>query len=279
MTSECHWHNQLGYRHVYQLRPDPIRNPRTIAVANHKGGAAKTTTAVNLAAGLAKRGRRVMLLDLDPQANASAWLGGGGDAGIFAVLTENRTLDSLLTRSVVEGVALVTASQRLAGAERILANELAAETTLKRRLEDTDLSRWDYVILDTPPALNLLTVNALTAADEVLVPVEAHVLALSGVAQIVATIELVRSRLNPKLLPPRFLLCRFDPRTRHSSEVRESLMAKFGDQVLATIIRENIRLAEAPSFSEPIESYAPSSQGAADYGALATEIIGMETTR
>jgi len=264
---------------VYQLRPDPIRNPRTIAVANHKGGAAKTTTAVNLAAGLAKRGRRVMLLDLDPQANASAWLGGGGDAGIFAVLTENRTLDSLLTRSVVEGVALVTASQRLAGAERILANELAAETTLKRRLEDTDLSRWDYVILDTPPALNLLTVNALTAADEVLVPVEAHVLALSGVAQIVATIELVRSRLNPKLLPPRFLLCRFDPRTRHSSEVRESLMAKFGDQVLATIIRENIRLAEAPSFSEPIESYAPSSQGAADYGALATEIIGMETTR
>jgi chromosome partitioning protein len=267
----------MGERHVYQLRPDPVPNTRTIAVANHKGGAAKTTTAVNLAAGLARRGRRVMLLDLDPQANASSWLGGSGEAGIYAVLTDNRTIESQLTKSVIEGVALVTASQRLAGAERILASELAAETTLKRRLENADLSRWDYVILDTPPALNLLTINALTAADEVLVPVEAHVLALSGVAQIVSTIELVQSRLNPKLASPRFLVCRFDSRTRHSSEVRDSLTEKFGAQVLTTVIRENIRLAEAPSFSEPIESYAPSSQGAADYGALAMEIIGMET--
>ena len=262
---------------MYQLRPDPIPNTRRIAVANHKGGAAKTTTAVNLAAGLAKRGRRVMLLDLDPQANASAWLGGGGDAGVYAILTDNRTVESQLTKSVIDGVALVTASPRLAGAERVLASELAAETTLKRRLQNADLSRWDYVIFDTPPALNLLTINALTAADEVLVPVEAHVLALSGVAQIVSTIELVQSRLNPKLASPRFLLCRFDPRTRHSSEVRDSLTAKFGAQVLTTIIRENVRLAEAPSFSEPIESYAPSSQGAVDYGALAMEIIGMET--
>jgi chromosome partitioning protein len=263
---------------VYQLRPDPIRTTRTIAIANHKGGAAKTTTAVNLAAGLAKRGRRVMLLDLDPQGNASSWLGGTGDTSVFSVLTESQTVESQLAKSTVEGLSLVPASQRLANADRILSSELAAETTLKRRLEDTDLSRWDYVIIDTPPALNLLTINALTAADEVLVPVEAHVLALSGVAQIISTIGLVQSRLNPKLKLTGFLLCRFDPRTRHSTDVRDRLVAKFGNQMLNTIIRENIRLAEAPSFSEPIETYAPNCKGAIDYGALALEIIAMETT-
>jgi chromosome partitioning protein len=262
---------------VYQLRPDPIRTTRTIAIANHKGGAAKTTTAVNLAAGLAKRGRRVMLLDLDPQGNASSWLGASGDASVFSVLTENRTVESQLIKSTVEGLSLVPASQRLAGAERVLASELAAETSLRRRLDDADLSRWDYVIIDTPPALNLLTINALTAADEVLVPVEAHVLALSGVAQIVSTIGLVQSRLNPKLTLTGFLLCRFDARTRHSTDVRDRLAAKFGDQVLSTVIRENVRLAEAPSFCEPIEVYAPTSQGAADYGTLADEIIAMES--
>ena len=262
---------------VYQLRPDPIRTTRIIAIANHKGGAAKTTTAVNLAAGIAKRGRRVMLLDMDPQGNASSWLGGAGDTSVYSILTESQTIESQLTKSTVEGLSLVPASQRLAGADRILASELAAETTLKRRLDDTDLSQWDYVIIDTPPALNLLTINALTAADEVLVPVEAHVLALSGVAQIVSTIGQVQSRLNPKLKIAGFLLCRFDPRTRHGAEVRERLAAKFGDQVLTTIIRENIRLAEAPSFCEPIETYAPTSQGAADYAALAPEIIAMES--
>ncbi len=217
-----------------------------------------------------------MLLDLDPQGNASSWLGGGGDIGIFSVLTESQSVESQLVKSTVEGLSLVPASQRLAGAERILANELAAETTLRRRLEGAELSGWDYVIIDTPPALNLLTINALTAADQVLVPVEAHVLALSGVAQIVSTIGLVQSRLNPKLRTAGFLLCRFDSRTRHSAEVRERLTAKFGDRVLRTVIHENIRLAEAPSFAEPIETYAPSSQGAADYGALAMEFIAME---
>jgi chromosome partitioning protein len=261
---------------LFQLRPEPIPVTRIVAIANHKGGAAKTTTAVNLAAGLAQRGRRVLLLDMDPQGNASGWLGGTGEGGIFAVLAENRAIDSELVPSTVAGLALVPASQRLAGAERVLSSELAAETALKRRLDETDLSRWDYVVIDTPPALNLLTINALTAADEVLVPVESHVLALSGVAQIVSTIGLVQSRLNPKLKLTGFLLCRFDPRTRHSGEVRERLVAKFGDQVLTTIIRENIRLAEAPSFSAPIETYAPTSQGAADYGALAVEIMAME---
>lgn len=264
---------------MYQLKPDPIRATRIVAIANHKGGAAKTTTAVNLAAGLAKRGRRVMLLDMDPQGNASSWLGGEGETSVFSVLTEGRTIDSQLAKSTVEGLTLVPASQRLAGADRILSGEMAAETTLQRRLADSDLHNWDYVIIDTPPALNLLTINALTAAGEVLIPVEAHVLALSGVAQIVSTVGLVQSRLNPALKIAGFLLSRFDPRTRHSVEVRDRLKAKFGDQVLNTVIRENVRLAEAPSFCEPIETYAPTSPGAADYGALCEEVLSMENSR
>jgi chromosome partitioning protein len=262
---------------VYQLEPSPIRTSRIIAVANHKGGAAKTTTAVNLAAGLVRRGRRALLLDLDPQGNASSWLGATAEAGMFAVLAENRPIASELVESSVAGLTVVPASQRLAGAERVLATELAAETTLRRRLEEADLSAWDYIILDTPPALNLLTINGLAAADEVLVPVEAHVLALSGVAQIAQTIAAVRARLNPGLKLTGFVICRYDTRTRHSAEVRERLAAKFGDQVLNTVIRENIRLAEAPSFGAPIDVYAPTSPGAADYGALVSEILTMES--
>jgi chromosome partitioning protein len=261
---------------VYQLKPNPINTARIIAIANHKGGAAKTTTAVNLAAGLVKQGRHVLLLDLDPQGNASSWLGGDAEKSMYAVLAENRSITSQLAGSSVEGLTLVPASQRLAGAERVLAAELAAETMLSRRLEEADLTAWDYVILDTPPALNLLTINALVAADEVLVPVEAHVLALSGVAQIVSTIGVVRSRLNQRLKLTGFVICRFDSRTRHSTDVRERLAAKFGDQLLKTVIRENIRLAEAPSFGAPIDVYAPNSPGAADYGALVSEIIAME---
>jgi chromosome partitioning protein len=249
---------------------------RIIAVANHKGGSAKTTTAVNLAAGLVSKDRRVLLIDLDPQGNASSWLGANSGASSFFVLAEGQSVESQIAVSTVEGLAVVPASQRLAGAERALANELAAESVLNRRLADTNLGAWDYVILDTPPALNLLTINALVAANEVLVPVEAHVLALSGVAQIVSTIGLVQDRLNPKLKLTGFLLCRFDPRTRHSGEVKETLSSKFGDQVLKTVIRENIRLAEAPSFGTPIGIYAPNSPGATDYGALVSEIIAME---
>jgi chromosome partitioning protein len=248
---------------------------RIIAVANHKGGAAKTTTAVNLAAGLVGRGRQVLLLDFDPQGNASSWLGADSGKSLFSVLADDRTIESQIAPSTVEGLAVIPASQKLAGAERILAGELASETVLSRRLADANLSAWDFVIFDTPPALNLLTINALTAADEVLVPVEAHVLALSGVAQIMSTIGQVKARLNPKLKLTGFLICRFDSRTRHSAEVKEMLASKYGDQMLKTVIRENIRLAEAPSFGAPIGVYAPNSPGAADYNALVSEIIEM----
>ena len=248
---------------------------RIIAIANHKGGAAKTTTAVNLAAGLVARDRRVLLMDLDPQGNASSWLGANSGASLYSVLADDLSLASQITSSSVAGLDVVPSSQRLAGAERILASELASETVLGRKLAEADLTTWDFIIFDTPPALNLLTINALTAAAEVLVPVEAHILALSGVAQIMSTIGQVRSRLNPRLRLAGFLICRFDSRTRHSGEVRDALISKFGDQVLKTVIRENIRLAEAPSFGAPIDVYAPNSPGAADYAALVTEMMAL----
>jgi len=249
---------------------------RIIAIANHKGGAAKTTTAVNLAASLAGQGRHVVLIDLDPQANASSWLEISDDHGIYSVLAEGRSLQSEMRSSAFERLAVIPANQRLAGADRMLAGELGAETILKRRLSEADLKAWEYLIFDTPPALNLLTINALAASTEVLVPVEAHVLALSGVAQMMTTMALVQDRLNSSLKLTGLLICRFDSRTRHSLDVKDRITAKFGDKVLKTVIRENIRLAEAPSFGAPIGSYAPNSPGAVDYRALASEIIAME---
>jgi chromosome partitioning protein len=253
-----------------------LPKPRIIALANHKGGTAKTTTAVNLAACLAAADRRILLIDLDPQGNASSWLGVDSELGIDAVLTNGEALDTQIVPAAVAGVSVIAASSGLAATERALAGERGAETLLRRQAAQGKLEAWHYVILDTSPALGLLTINALAAAHEVLIPVEAHVLALSGVAQIINTITLVQQRFNPELALTGFVICRFDPRTRHSVEVRESLTAKFPGKVLTTVIRENVRLAEAPSFGVPVSVYAPRSSGAADYHALAAEIIGME---
>jgi len=252
-----------------------MKAPRIIAIANHKGGTAKTTTAVNLAACLAERNRQTLLIDLDPQGSASAWLGVNGDAGMYSVLVQGQSFDSQIQRSSVDGLAMIPASRLLATAERILAGAQTAELLLNRQMSQGNLAAWQNVVIDTPPALGLLTLNALAAADEVLVPVEAHILALSGVVQILATIRLVQEQFNPKLKLIGFVICRFDARTRHCAEVRERLVAKFPRLVLNSIIRENVRLAEAPSFGAPIAVYAPASNGAADYRALASEILAM----
>jgi chromosome partitioning protein len=253
---------------------------RTIAIANQKGGSGKTTTAVNLAAALGEQGRRVLMVDLDPQHSATSWFGiKNAGKGVLGLFTEDGNITEFLQATGVPGVEVVPSSSWLVGMEKILAGELGAETLLRRQLELLGQDRFDYVLLDCPPTLGILTVNALTAVRELLVPVEAHVMALSGLAQLLRTVELVKERLNPDLRVCGILACRVDSRTRHSREVVERLRERPGDLVFKTMIRENVRLAECPSFGRPITQYDPKSAGAADYRALAQEIMAQEGDR
>ena len=247
---------------------------RTLAIANQKGGSAKTTTAVNLAAALGERGCRVLLLDLDPQASASHWYGiTDAGRGLLDVLVGHGTLAALVQPTRTAGVEIVPASTWLVGVEKALAGEIGAETLLRRHLETLPADRWAYVVVDCPPTLGLLTVNALAAVQTVLVPVEAHVMALQGLAQLLQTVEVVQARLNPALTIAGLLACRVHARTRHAQEVVEELRRRFGDLVYHVVIRDNVRLAECPSFGCPITNYAPRSPGAEDYRALAAELL------
>ena len=250
---------------------------RCIAIANQKGGAAKTTTTVNLAAALAEQGRRILVLDLDPQGNSTDWLGVvSAERGVFEVLTEQATLAEVVIGSQTAGVDVVPATRALQGIERALAREVGAELTLQRKLRAPDAAGWDYVLIDTPPTLGILTLNGLAAARELIVPVETHVLALAGVAQLVETFIAVRERLNPELAIAGVVACRVDSRTRHSVDVVERLRDTFKGTMYRTEIRENIRLAEAPSFRRSILEYDARSSGAADYRALAQEVLAQE---
>jgi chromosome partitioning protein len=250
---------------------------RTVAITNQKGGSGKTTTAVNLGATLAEQGRRVLLVDLDAQASASSWLGcQGGDKGIYGVFADNGNLSDVITDTAVPGLDLAPASSWLVGIDKILAGDVGTEAILRRQLSGLQPDRYDYTLIDCPPALGILTVNALSAAREVLVTVEAHVMALAGLAQLLQTVETVKNRLNPELAISGILACRVDARTRHAQEVVEQLRGRFSGLVYRSIIRENIRMAEAPSFAQPITIYDTRSTGAADYRALAAEVIAQE---
>lgn len=247
---------------------------RTIAVMNQKGGSGKTTTAVNLSGALAELGQRVLLIDVDAQASASSWLGiADGGKGLMEVFTDNGNLVDLVEETDVPGVACIPASSWLVGVERSLAGEVGAELILRQALTSLPKDTCDFVIIDCPPSLGLLSVSALAAVEELLIPIETHVMALSGLAQLLKTVEVVRDRLNPALNVTGILACRVDSRTRHATEVLQQLQARFGNLVYKTYIRANVRLAEAPSFHQPITQYEPRSAGAEDYRALAKEVL------
>ncbi|MBX7065695.1 MAG: ParA family protein [Parachlamydiales bacterium] len=253
---------------------------RTIAIVNQKGGSGKTTTAVNLAAALAEAGKKVLLIDLDPQGSASLWYG-FKDKGkaLYNVLTEDDKFESAIEKTDINDLHIIPASVLLSGVEKALANEVASESILKNKLEALPVKPWDFVLIDCPPTLGILSLNALTMAKEVLVPVEAHVMALHGLVQLLRTINLVKQRLNPTLEISGILPCRVDYRTKHSQEVLDQLRARFEGKVCTSVIRENIRLAEAPLHLKPITSYDTHCNGAQDYRKLAKELIGPSETK
>jgi len=247
---------------------------RTFAVTNQKGGSGKTTAAVNLAAALGELGKRVLVVDLDPQASASAWLGvKDGGRGLLDTFTDGRGLLELAQESTAPGVEVVPSSAWLMGVEKALAGEPGAEMVFRKAVDRLPSSRWDYLLVDCPPSLGLLAVSALVAAREVLVPLEASTLAMAGLAGLLQTVERVRDRLNPDLEVSAILICRVDSRTNLSREVEERLRKRFGKLVLRSTVRETVRFREAPSFSKPVTLYDPRGNGAEDFRAVARELV------
>lgn len=254
---------------------------KILAITNQKGGVGKTTTCVNLAASLASQGKRVLLIDLDPQGNAST--GSGIDKthlklSIYHVLIGEKTLQEVIVKSEKGGFDIAPSNRELAGAEVELVNELARETRLKSAIAKLG-DGYDVVLLDCPPALNLVTVNALTAASAVMIPMQCEYYALEGLSDLVNTIKKVRAHLNPTLEIEGLLRTLFDNRNMLAQQVSAQLISHFGDKVYKTVIPRNIRLAEAPSYGVPVLSYDRTSKGALAYLELAQEITDKELVK
>ncbi len=249
---------------------------RILAVANQKGGVGKTTTAVSLAAAIAETGAQVLLVDLDPQGNASSGLGmrpRDGQATIYHVLVEDLDLMDVIQPANVRNLFVAPTTIDLAGAEIELVSMFSREQRLRRALE-TVVDEFDVIIIDCPPSLGLLTVNALTAADGVVVPIQCEYYALEGLGALSRNVELVRGNLNPSLEIVGFALTMLDARTRLSQQVVEEVQRHFGDRVFATTVPRSVRLAEAPSFGQPITVFDSGSRGAMAYRRLAAELLG-----
>jgi len=261
--------------------PEKRRPARVIAMANQKGGVGKTTTTINLGAAMAELGERVLLIDMDPQGSLGVGLGiepHSREATVYNLLMQDgTTLDDALVETGTPGLHLLPANIDLAAAELLLVQEVAREQALER-VVDRLRYRYDHILIDCPPSLGLLTINGLTAADAVVVPLECEYFALRGMSLLMQTLERVRDRLNPQLKLEGIIATMFDPRTLHTREVLERVRDAFGDAVFTTTINKTIRFAEAPVVGETILSYAGRSRGATAYRELAKEVLQREPT-
>ncbi|MGH9079323.1 MAG: ParA family protein [Acidimicrobiales bacterium] len=250
--------------------------PRVLAVANQKGGVGKTTTSVNLGAALAELGFRVLVIDLDPQANATTGLGLDArtfEISMYDVLMRDSSLEDCVEPTSMKNLFVAPATIALAGAEIELVPAFSRELKLKKSIE-TVIDDFDYVLIDCPPSLGLITVNALAAADEVLVPIQCEYYALEGLSQLMRNVHLVASNLNPRLDISTIVLTMYDARTKLADQVANEVRQHFGPKVCRIVIPRTVRLSEAPSFGQPITAFDPSSRGAVAYRELAKEVSG-----
>lgn len=252
----------------------PAPSAKVVCIVNQKGGVGKTTTTVSIAAALAERGIRVLVVDLDPQGNATTGLGqrvGEDQASTYDVLVDRYTIAQVVTATDIDGLDLVPSSLELAGAEVELVPALSREHRLRHALDPARTS-YDLIMIDCPPSLGLLTINALVAADEVLVPIQCEYYALEGLGQLLRTVRLVGESLHRDLEIGGVILTMFDGRTNLAEQVVQEVRAHFGDRAYETVIPRTVRLSEAPSFGQPITVFDPDSRGAQEYVKLAEEI-------
>ena len=264
----------FGLSRVFKKAAPLAQKSRSIAIVNQKGGVGKTTTTVNLAASLAILGSRVLIVDLDPQGNTTSGFGiekAALEQDVYSVLLADVPVGEAIVATNVPQLDLLPATLGLAAAEIELVTATARETRLQAALA-TIGDAYDYVLIDCPPSLGLLTLNALTAADEVLIPVQAEYYALEGLSQLTRVVDRVRDAFNPKLHISGVLVTMFDGRTRLAMEVLEEVNGHFPQQVFRTQIPRNVRLSEAPSFGKPVALFDPKSRGAQAYFALAREV-------
>lgn len=274
-------HRQVGQEDAGSAGQSGVKGgAQVLVVVNQKGGVGKSTTAVNLAAYMALAGRRVLLVDADPQGNATTGVGVNKRelrACVYHVLMGESSMDGVIRASQIEGLDVAPATIDLAGAEIELVSALSREFRLKRALEPV-LGRYDYVLIDSPPSLGLLTLNGLAAGDRALVPIQCEFYALEGLSQLMRTIEMVREHLNPNLQMAGVVLTMYDPRTNLSQQVAEDVRSFFQGRVrvFETVIPRNVRLTEAPSHGQPIALYDPTCRGAQAYREFAEEVMARE---